>query len=382
MSATPVPRTLQLSMAGVRDLSVIESPPRDRMAVETAVLPLADDAVREAIEYELDRGGQVYFVYNRVEGIEEIAVWLRGLLPDVRLTIGHGQLPESELMQRMHAFKDHQYDVLLATTIIENGIDISNVNTMLIHRADRFGLSQLYQLRGRVGRGDRLAYCYLLVASDRSLSAEAGKRLSAIREFSELGAGFRVAARDLEIRGAGNLLGAEQSGHIGAVGLETYMRLLEETVRELQGEEPSEAPAAVVDLPVSMTIPEDYVADVNLRMDVYRRAARGEDSQALLEELRDRFGEPPAAVRTLVSVGRLKAEAEAAGIQSLTARRNTLQIRLRRDTRVDLDRLVRWIAERDGVSFSPSGVLTLRYEAGSDVLALARDALRDIVGET
>jgi transcription-repair coupling factor (superfamily II helicase) len=272
--------------------------------------------------------------------------------------------------------------VLLATTIIENGIDISNVNTMLIHRADRFGLSQLYQLRGRVGRGDRLAYCYLLVASDRALSAEAGKRLSAIREFSELGAGFRVAARDLEIRGAGTLLGAEQSGHIGAVGLETYMRLLEETVRELQGEEPSEAPAAVVDLPVSMTIPEDYVADVNLRMDVYRRAARGEDSQALLEELRDRFGEPPAAVRTLVSVGRLKAEAEAAGIQSLTARRNTLQIRLRRDTRVDLDRLVRWIAERDGVSFSPSGVLTLRYEAGSDVLALARDALRDIVGET
>ena len=382
MSATPVPRTLQLSLAGVRDLSVIESPPRDRMAVETAVLPLADDTVGEAIDFELERGGQVFFVYNRVEGIEEIAAWLRELRPGLRLTIGHGQLPESELMQRMHAFKEHEHDVLLATTIIENGIDISNVNTMLIHRADRFGLSQLYQLRGRVGRGDRLAYCYLLVASDRAVSEEARKRLSAIREFTALGAGFRVAARDLEIRGAGNLLGAEQSGHIGAVGLETYLRLLEEAVRELQGEEVSTAPSAVVDLPVAMTIPEEYVADANLRMEIYQRAARTADGGELLAELRDRFGAPPPSVEALVRVGEIKVLAEAIGVQSVTAKGRRLRLRLRRDSKVDLAHLVQWIGERDDAGFSPSGVLTLTFEPGGDILGVARGALEGIRGES
>ncbi|MDH3402277.1 MAG: transcription-repair coupling factor [Acidobacteriota bacterium] len=381
MSATPVPRTLQLSLAGVRDLSVIETPPRDRMAVETAVLPLDDETVLEAIDFELERGGQVYFVYNRVEGIEEIAEWLRALKPDLRLTIGHGQLPENELMERMHAFKRGEHDVLLATTIIENGIDISNVNTMLIHRADRFGLSQLYQLRGRVGRGDRLAYCYLLVASDRSPSEEARKRLAAIREFSELGAGFRVAARDLEIRGAGNLLGAEQSGHIAAVGLETYLRLLEETVRALQGEETAAPPSAIIDLPVTMTIPETYVADANLRMEIYRRVARAPDREEILAELRDRFGEPPESVRTLVDVAQLKALAESVGVQSVAARGGRLQFRLRRDSRIDLDRLVRWIGERQDVTFSPSGVLGLRLAAGRPVLAAAAETLREIVGD-
>jgi len=382
MSATPVPRTLQLSLAGVRDLSVIESPPRDRMAVETAILPLDDETVREAIEFELERGGQVFFVYNRVEGIEEMATWLRSLKPGLRLTIGHGQLPENELMERMHAFKEHEYDVLLATTIIENGIDISNVNTMLIHRADRFGLSQLYQLRGRVGRGDRLAYCYLLVASGQTVSEEARKRLSAIREFSELGAGFRVAARDLEIRGAGNLLGAEQSGHIGAVGLETYLRLLEEAVRELQGEEISTAPSAVVDLPVVMTIPEDYIADANLRMEVYQRAAKAADGDELRAELRDRFGAPPESVEALIQVGGLKVLAETIGVQSITAKGRRLQMRLRRDSQVDLARLVQWIGERDNVRFSPSGVLSLEFATGSDILGLARTTLGDIVGES
>jgi len=382
MSATPVPRTLQLSLAGVRDLSVIESPPRDRMAVETAILPLADDTVREAIEFEIDRGGQVYFVYNRVEGIEEIASWLRGLKPGLRLTIGHGQLSEGELMKRMHAFKEHEYDVLLATTIIENGIDISNVNTMLIHRADRFGLSQLYQLRGRVGRGDRLAYCYLLVSSDRALSEEARKRLGAIREFSELGAGFRVAARDLEIRGAGNLLGAEQSGHIGAVGLETYLRLLEETVRELQGEEIVSAPSAVIDLPVVMTIPEDYIADANLRMEIYRRVAGATDREEMLAELRDRFGKPPASVEALIDVGQLKGLAEAVGVQSVSVRRSRLQIRLRRDSTLDFTRLVQWIGERQGVSFSPSGVLTVKVDPGVESVALATATLREIAQES
>ncbi len=382
MSATPVPRTLQLSLAGVRDLSVIESPPRDRMAVETAILPLEDATVLEAIDYELERGGQVFFVYNRVEGIEEIAAWLKSLKPGLRLTVGHGQLPENELMDRMHAFKNHEYDVLLATTIIENGIDISNVNTMLIHRADRFGLSQLYQLRGRVGRGDRLAFCYLLVSSGRTISEEARKRLAAIREFSELGAGFRVAARDLEIRGAGNLLGAEQSGHIAAVGLETYLRLLEEAVRELQGEETAAAPSAIIDLPVSMTIPESYIADANLRMEVYRRVARAPDRGPILAELRDRFGEPPDSVATLVEVAHLKARAEAIGIQSIASKGGRLQFRLRRDSRVDLDRLVRWIGEREGVTFTPSGVLSLRTAGSGDIVKAAGTILGEIGGES
>ncbi|MCZ6726460.1 MAG: transcription-repair coupling factor [Acidobacteria bacterium] len=382
MSATPVPRTLQLSLAGVRDLSVIESPPRDRMAIETAILPLADETVKEAIEFELERGGQVYFVYNRVEGIEEMATWLRALKPGLRLTIGHGQLPENELMERMHAFKRHEYDVLLATTIIENGIDISNVNTMLIHRADRFGLSQLYQLRGRVGRGDRLAYCYMLVSSGRAVTEVARTRLSAIREFSELGAGFRVAARDLEIRGAGNLLGAEQSGHIGAVGMETYMRLLEEAVRELRGEEVPLAPSAVLDLPVTMTIPADYISDANLRMEVYQRVAKAADRDEILAELRDRFGAPPPSVEALVDAAQLKVRAEAAGIQSIAAKGGRLQIRLRRDSRIDLNRLVRWIGQRERVSFSPSGVLSLELEPGTPVIALARATLDDIVGES
>ena len=275
MSATPVPRTLQLSLAGVRDLSAIETPPRDRMAVETAILPYNRTLVREAIEFELARGGQVYYVYNHVEGIETVQEALREIVPEARVTVGHGQLEERELSKRMHAFKRGEYDVLLATTIIENGIDIPSVNTMLIHRADRFGLAQLYQLRGRVGRSDKLGYCYLMVSPTQGLSTVARRRLSAIREFTELGAGFRIAARDLEIRGAGNLLGAEQSGHMASVGIETYLKMLEETVRELQGETILEDVSTAIDLPIAMSIPADYVGDANLRMELYRRVARG-----------------------------------------------------------------------------------------------------------
>jgi transcription-repair coupling factor (superfamily II helicase) len=379
MSATPVPRTLQLSLAGVRDLSLIETPPRDRMAVETAILPMGAELVREAVGFELERGGQVYFVHNRVEDIERVATWLRETLPDVRLTLGHGQLPERELVERMHAFKAGEYDLLLATTIIENGIDIPNVNTMIIHRADRFGLAQLYQLRGRVGRGRQLAFCYLTVPGDRVLSADARQRLEAIREFTELGAGFRVAARDLEIRGAGNLLGAEQSGHIAAVGIETYMRMLEETVRELSGEAPAERPSAVLDLPVAMAIPPDYVADPNLRMGLYRRIADGDEEEAdLLAELRDRFGAPPEAVRQLVAGARLKRRAEEIGVQSVSFRSGALQLRLRQDNRIDLDHLVDWLGRREDASFSPSGVLTLGGVPAGEVLPRALALLADL----
>ena len=377
MSATPVPRTLQLSLAGVRDLSVIETPPKDRMAVETAIVPFDGQLVREAIEYELERGGQVYYVYNRVETIDKMQAYLREVVPDVRVTVGHGQLGEGELSQRMHAFTAGDYDLLLATTIIENGIDIPNVNTMIIHRADRFGLSQLYQLRGRVGRSDQLAYCYLTIPGDRVLSSDARQRLAALREFTDLGAGFRIAARDLEIRGAGNLLGAEQSGHIAAVGIETYLKMLEETVAELRGEAVPEAPSTAIDLPVPMSIPDDYVADPNLRMETYRNIVSGErGDEDVLAELEDRFGPPPAEVRTLLEVARVKRMAEALRVQSIGSQKGALVIRLRQDARVDVDRLVEMMNQDPGIAFSPTGVLTVRSDAG--LLDTAKRTLEEL----
>jgi transcription-repair coupling factor (superfamily II helicase) len=374
MSATPVPRTLQLSLANVRDLSVIETPPRDRMAVETAILPYSDNLVREAIEAELERGGQVYYVYNRVESIEDRLTKLRQIVPGVRITVGHGQLDEEELSRRMHAFTRGDFDVLLATTIIENGIDIPNVNTMIVHRADRFGLAQLYQLRGRVGRSNQLAYCYFLVPEDRTLSEAARKRLAALREFSDLGAGFRIAARDLEIRGAGNLLGGEQSGHIGSVGIETYLKLLEETVREMRGETVEEAPSVALDLPVQMSIPPDYVDDANLRMELYRKIAE-EPEKEMLAELVDRFGPPPSSVETLVEVAALKRLAESLRVQSISAKSGELVIRLRRDARVDVERLIEMVSTMAGASFSPTGVLSLPAGGGRQLVATARQTL-------
>ncbi|MEO8502267.1 MAG: transcription-repair coupling factor [Acidobacteriota bacterium] len=377
MSATPVPRTLQFSLAGVRDLSVIETPPKDRMAIETAILPHSAAVVREAIEYELERGGQVYYVYNRVESIEAMTSELRELVPNLRITVGHGQLEERELSRRMHAFTAGEYDVLLATTIIENGIDIPNVNTMIVHRADRFGLAQLYQLRGRVGRSNQLAYCYLLVEPDRVLSEDARKRLAALREFSDLGAGFRIAARDLEIRGAGNLLGGEQSGHIMSVGIETYLKLLEETVRELRGEVVDDTPSAAIDLPVAMSIPVEYVSDANLRMELYRRIAAGETPESdLVSELRDRFGPAPMSVLTLIEVAAVKRTAEALRVQSVGLAAGKLTFRLRRDARVSVDRLIAMVSAHPGASFSPAGVLTLPSEGGGPgALELARRTL-------
>ncbi|HYN21404.1 MAG TPA: TRCF domain-containing protein, partial [Thermoanaerobaculia bacterium] len=379
MSATPVPRTLQLSLAGVRDLSVIETPPKDRMAVETAILPFNAELIREAIEFEIERGGQVYYVYNRVETIEKMLIVLKELVPGARITVGHGQLPEDELSRRMHAFSNRELDILLATTIIENGIDIPNVNTMIVHRADRFGLAQLYQLRGRVGRSNQLAYCYLLVPEDRVLSEPARKRLAAIREFTDLGAGFRIAARDLEIRGAGNLLGGEQSGHIGSVGIETYLKLLEETVRELRGETVEEAPSVTIDLPVPMSIPQDYVTDANLRMEIYRKIAASEDAESeVLAELTDRFGPPPAAVTTLIEVAALKRLSESLRVQSISSKGSELIIRLRRDARIDVERLIEMVSSRPGASFSPTGVLTLAAKGAREMLTVARQTLQEL----
>ena len=279
MSATPIPRTLHMSLVGLRDMSIIETPPKDRMAIQTIVAKFDEKLVRTAIEMELERGGQTFFVHNRVETIYELAAKIRELVPHARIAIGHGQLPEAELERVMLAFMNHEYDVLVATTIIENGLDIPLANTILINRADRHGLAELYQLRGRVGRSNRRAYAYLLIPPETELTEIARRRLAALKEFSDLGAGFKIAALDLELRGAGNMLGGEQSGHIEAIGFEIYTSMLEEAVRKIKGEEEKPAHAGTsINLGISVRIDSSYIPEENQRLRMYKRIAGAEDA--------------------------------------------------------------------------------------------------------
>ncbi|MBI4486499.1 MAG: transcription-repair coupling factor, partial [Acidobacteria bacterium] len=296
MSATPIPRTLNMSLVGIRDMSIIETPPKDRLAIQTNVVKFDQEVIRRSIRNELARGGQVYFVHNRVESIFSIGGLIQRLVPEARVVVGHGQMEDDTLERAMLEFVAKKFDVLLATTIVENGLDIPNANTIIINRADRYGLSQLYQLRGRVGRSDRPAYAYLLIPPEDNLSPVAKKRLAAIKEFSDLGSGFRVAALDLEIRGAGNLLGGEQSGQIDAVGFEMYMKLLEQTVRELKGEELEDDLRATVNLRVDLRVDAAYVPDMNQRLMLYRKVAaarREQEIDQILEESMDRYGPLP-----------------------------------------------------------------------------------------
>src|SRR5207237_1210041 len=315
-----IPRTLHMSLVGIRDISVIETPPKDRLAIQTAVVPFDDQFIREAIEFETGRGGQVFFVHNRVESIHAIKEYLEKLVPGLKVAVGHGQMDERELERVMLAFIQREFDVLLATTIIENGIDIPACNTILINHAERFGLSQLYRRRGRVGRSDRLAFCYLLVPSDRILSSDARKRLAAIQEFSDLGAGFRIAAKDLEIRGSGNILGGEQSGEIAAIGFEMYTKMLEETIREMKGEKIEEAVETSMNLGVDIYIPKNYITDENLRMTFYKKIASAQNDQRLEDirnELRDRFGAVPGNIDNLLRFVRVKRYAQSLGVISI-----------------------------------------------------------------
>jgi len=362
MSATPIPRTLHMSLLGLRDMSVIETPPKDRLAIHTVVAPYDPDLIRQAIELEVNRGGQVYFVHNRVESIWSRAAEIQQLVPDCRIAVGHGQMGEAQLEKVMVGFMRHDYDLLISTTIIENGLDIPLANTMVVDQAQNYGLSDLYQLRGRVGRSNRRAYAYLLVPSGTELTETARKRLAALREFSELGAGFKIAALDLELRGAGNLLGGEQHGHINAVGFEMYLKLLEESVLELKGEELPLEVRTTMNLGLDIRIPTEYISEEHQRLRTYKRIAEATDREkaaSVLAELADRYGPAPVAVANLIEFSVLKSQAERLGIEAIDRRQGFLNLKFHTDSRVDPSRLMDLVRRTQGAQFTPAGVLRL-----------------------
>jgi transcription-repair coupling factor (superfamily II helicase) len=342
-------------------MSVIETPPKDRLAIQTSIVKFSTDVIAAAIRQELARDGQVFFVHNRVESIYSLANLVQRLVPEARVAVAHGQMPEAQLEKVMLSFVEGRADVLVATTIVENGLDIPRANTMLINRADRYGLAQLYQLRGRVGRADRRAYAYLLVPPATVLSEIARKRLAAIREFSDLGAGFRIAALDLELRGAGNLLGGQQSGHIQAVGLDLYVKLLEQTILELKGEPTSrEAPRATLNLGLDIRIPPAYVPEVHQRLSLYKRVSQVRDIggiETLGSEIRDRYGPPPPEVEGLLRYSLLRLMAEPLGVVQVDLGGGALRLRLDETTPLEPADLVRLAGEREGAVLRPDGLV-------------------------
>jgi transcription-repair coupling factor (superfamily II helicase) len=362
MSATPIPRTLNMSLVGIRDMSIIETPPKDRLSIQTNVVKFDQQVIARAIRSELARGGQVYFVHNRVESIFSIGGLIQRLVPEARVVVGHGKMDEAALERAMLDFVARKFDVLLATTIVENGLDIPNANTIIINRADRYGLSQLYQLRGRVGRSDRPAYAYLLIPPEDNLAPVAKKRLAAIKEFSDLGSGFRVAALDLEIRGAGNLLGGEQSGQIDTVGFEMYMKLLEQTVRELKGEDIEDDLRATVNLRVDLKIDASYVPDMNQRLMLYRKVAAARSAaevDRVLDEAVDRYGPLPESVLNLADYGRIRVMADRLGVESIDREGRTVVLKFRPQAKVDLVRLVALVGQRPELTLVPPSGLKL-----------------------
>ncbi len=355
LTATPIPRTLHMSLIGIRDMSVLEEAPQDRMPIQTYVMEYNDEMVREAIERECARSGQVYYVYNRVEDIAEIAAHIQKLVPDVNVAFAHGQMREQELERIMCDFIDGEIDVLVSTTIIETGLDISNVNTMIIHDADRLGLSQLYQLRGRVGRSNRMAYAFLLYRRDKMLKEIAEKRLAAIREFTDLGSGFKIAMRDLEIRGAGNLLGAQQHGHMEAVGYDLYCKMLNEAVKHLKGEMEEEDYTTTIDLNIDAYIPDTYISNEYQKLDIYKRIAAiesEEEMEDMVEELIDRFGDIPKKVEMLLTVAQLKALAHKVYVTAVEQKGDTYTFAMYERAKVCLEKIPALLKEfRDDLAF-------------------------------
>ncbi len=382
MSATPIPRTLHMSLVGLRDMSVIETPPKDRMAIQTIVAKYDEKLIRSAIEVELERGGQIYFVHNRVENIYDIAARLQELVPAARIVVGHGQMGETELERVMLAFMHHEYDVLVATTIIENGLDIPLANTILINRADRHGLSELYQLRGRVGRSNRRAYSYLLIPPDRELTEIARRRLAALKEFSDLGAGFKIAALDLELRGAGNMLGGEQSGHIEAVGFELYTTMLEQAVRELKGEDQAERPSVQMNLGISLRIDASYIEEENQRLRMYKRIASAENESVIediVAEISDRYGAMPEPVQLLITAGRLRLLCEQTGVGQMDRKGQVVSVRFTETASIDPEKLMQMVARnaKRGAQFTPQGILRFPVKAVQPAAIL--DELRALI---
>ena len=362
LSATPIPRTLNMSLSGLRDMSLIETPPRDRLAIQTQVVQFSENVIKSAIELELGRGGQVFFIHNRVETIETIAALVHRLVPQARMVVGHGQMNEKEMERVMLDFIEHKYDVLVATTIIENGIDIPRANTIIINRADQYGLSQLYQLRGRVGRSNRRAYAYLLIPGEQELSPIAKRRLSAIREFSDLGAGFRIAALDLELRGAGNLLGGQQSGHMDALGFDLYTQMLERTVAELRGEAVEDETSVTINLGVDVAIPDEYINDMGQRLRTYKRVSSARDEETLSSirnETQDRYGRLPESVEQLFGYALLRRLAENLAVLSIDKTAEGVALKFSEKARVSPEKLAAFISKSNGPVFTPTGVLKL-----------------------
>lgn len=362
LSATPIPRTLNMSLSGLRDMSLIETPPRDRLAIQTQVVQFSENVIKSAIELELGRGGQVFFIHNRVETIETIAALVQRLVPQARMVVGHGQMNEKEMERVMLDFIEHKYDVLVATTIIENGIDIPRANTIIINRADQYGLSQLYQLRGRVGRSNRRAYAYLLIPGEQELSPIAKRRLSAIREFSDLGAGFRIAALDLELRGAGNLLGGQQSGHMDALGFDLYTQMLERTVAELRGEAVEDETSVTINLGVDVAIPDDYINDMGQRLRTYKRVSSARDEETLSSirnETQDRYGRLPESVEQLFGYAQLRRVAENLAVLSIDKTAEGVALKFSEKARISPEKLAAFINQSPGRVFTPTGVLKL-----------------------
>ena len=355
LTATPIPRTLHMSLIGIRDMSVLEEAPNDRQPIQTYVMEYNEEMVREAIVREIARNGQVYYVYNRVNNIEEITNELSALVPEARISFAHGQMAEKDLEYIMYQFINHEIDVLVSTTIIETGMDISNVNTMIIHDSDRLGLSQLYQLRGRVGRSNRTAYAFLMYKKDRLLKEEAEKRLSAIKEFTDLGSGFKIAMKDLEIRGAGNLLGRSQHGHMQAVGYDLYCKMLNEAVKSLKGVEYTEDFDTIIDLDVDAFIPAEYIVNEIQKLDIYKRIAgieNDEEYNDIREELLDRFGKVPTSAENLLRISMIRVKAHKLFMTDVKGRNGILTFNIRRDARLNPDGVLNLFKKYKKLSYS------------------------------
>jgi transcription-repair coupling factor (superfamily II helicase) len=392
LSATPIPRTLQMAVTGLRDLSLITTPPVDRRAVRTFVTSYDDQVLKEAIGRELSRGGQVFYVYNRIEGIYERAERLRKLFPEARIAVAHGQMAgkgtsaaaqggETVLEKTMLDFVEGRFDILCATAIIESGLDIPRANTILIDRADLFGLAQLYQLRGRVGRSKERAYCYLIVPPPNKMTDEARARIEALERHTELGSGFKIASLDLELRGAGDLLGAEQSGNVASVGLDMFCSMLDEAVHELRGEPVVHEVDPELSFDVTALLPEDYVSDVGVRLSLYKRLASALDEGHVLEiatEMEDRFGAPPPETRCLVRLMTMKCELRRMRVLGCEASARSVTLHLRDDTPLDPQKVLALVKRpRSPFKLTPDR-LSCRFESGADGLANAEAMLGEL----